>query len=107
MKKFKLLISLMALLFAAVQAEAVVSVNGRLLGAFSVSGTKQVYFSQGNLQYNQASNTWRLAPNQTDWMGLNNLQMGNSDFNDWVDLFSWSLGTANNYGATPINDSVA
>ena len=48
MKNFKLLISLMALLFAAVQAEAVVSVNGRLLGAFSVSGTKQVYFSQGN-----------------------------------------------------------
>ena len=107
MKNFKLLISLTALLFAAVQAEAVVSVNGRLLGAFSVSGTKQVYFSQGNLQYNQASNIWRLAPNQTDWMGLNNLEMGNSSFNDWVDLFSWSLGTANNYGATPINDSVA
>ena len=107
MKNFKLLISLMALLFAAVQAEAVVSVNGRLLGAFSVSGTKQVYFSQGNLQYNQASDTWRLAPNQTDWMGLNNLEMGNSSFNDWVDLFSWSLGAENNYGATSNYDKTA
>ena len=57
-------------------------------------------FSRGNLQYQQSSNTWRCAPNQYDWMGMSNVQMGKADYAGWVDLFCWSIGAENNYGAT-------
>ena len=58
-------------------------------------------FSRGNLQYKQSTDTWRCAPNQYDWAGeAANEQMGNPDYAGWVDLFSWSLGAENNYGAT-------
>lgn len=50
-----------------------VATKGKLPGAFSVSATKQVWFSQGNLQY-QADNgnggsTWRFAIKQYDFVG--------------------------------------
>ena len=57
-------------------------------------------FSRGNLQYQQSSDTWRCAPNQYDWKGNDNLQMGNTAYEGWVDLFCWSIGSENNYGAT-------
>lgn len=57
-------------------------------------------FARGNLQYQQSSNTWRCAPNQFEWKGTDNLQMGNSEYEGWVDLFCWSIGDENNYGAT-------
>ena len=57
-------------------------------------------FSRGNLQYQQSSNTWRCALNQYDWMGMSNVQMGKADYAGWVDLFCWSIGAENNYGAT-------
>lgn len=57
-------------------------------------------FSRGNLQYQQSTNTWRCAPNQYEWKGMSNIQMGNAEYEGWVDLFCWSLGAANNYGAT-------
>lgn len=58
-------------------------------------------FARGNLQYQQSTNTWRCAPNQTDWCGVDaNLEMGNSSYDGWVDLFCWSIGAENNYGAT-------
>ena len=34
--------------------------------AFSVSETKQVIFSRGNLQYHPANNKWRFAESQLD-----------------------------------------
>lgn len=74
--------------------------DGKLPSKFSVGKNKQVKFSQGNLQYQQSTHTWRLAPVQTDWRGMENLQMGNSEYDGWVDLFCWSLGATNNYGAT-------
>ena len=57
-------------------------------------------FSRGNLQYKQTSDKWRCAPKQYDWKGTDNLQMGNTAYPGWVDLFSWSIGDENNYGAT-------
>ena len=36
---------------------------------FSVSSTKQVHFSQGNLQYQASTNTWRFAEMQWDFVG--------------------------------------
>jgi hypothetical protein len=59
-----------------------------------------IVFARGNLQYQQSSDTWRCAPNQYDWKGMGNLQMGNAAYEGWVDLFCWSIGADNNYGAT-------
>ena len=79
---------------------------GKLPGIFSISATQKVQFSQGNLQHQQSSNTWRCAPNQFDWCGNNNLEMGNSSYEGWVDLFCWSIGAENNYGATSNYDTL-
>ena len=60
---------------------------------FSVSATKTVTFSPGNLQYHAANNEWRFAPNQTDYIGEDNANIS-STYNGWIDLFGW--GTGNN-----------
>lgn len=57
--------------------------EGLLHGKFSVSETKQVNFSQGNLQYNQDTKTWRFADNQylsykQDW--INQFRFGTSGY---------------------------
>ena len=43
--------------------------TGAINGLFSVSPSKQVYFSQGNLQYQASTNTWRFAEHQYDYVG--------------------------------------
>lgn len=60
---------------------------------FSVSESKTVTFSPGNLQYHPANNEWRFAPNQTDYVGDANANISSS-YNGWIDLFGW--GTGNN-----------
>ena len=60
---------------------------------FSVSATKMVTFSPGNLQYHPANNEWRFAPNQTDYIGETYANIS-STYNGWIDLFGW--GTGNN-----------
>ena len=66
-------------------------------GKFSVSSTKQVYFSQGNLQYQASNNTWRFAAQQYDNIGGDN-QYISSSYSGWIDLFGW--GTSGyNHGA--------
>ena len=91
--------------------------------AFTIneSGT-QVYFSQGNLQYQASTNTWRFAEQQWDYVGdetsgtvyEHNMKCNNSlvspSYNGWIDLFNW--GTSGyNHGAncyqpwsTSVND---
>ena len=59
------------------------------IGAFSVSATKQVTFSPGNLQYHPANNVWQFAANQTDYIGDANANIS-STYNGWLDLFGWS-----------------
>ena len=44
--------------------------------AFSVSSTKQVYFSKGNLQYTQSTNTWSFASAQYAVIGTDNVTGG-------------------------------
>ncbi len=61
--------------------------------SFSVSETKTVTFSPGNLQYHPANYEWRFAPNQTDYIGGYNENIS-STYNGWIDLFGW--GTGNN-----------
>lgn len=82
--------------------DADIAINGRLYGEFSVSPYKKVHFSQGNLQYQASTNTWRFAENQYEYIGEENEKI--SPTNDgWMDLFT--AGTGNN--PTKINCQVA
>jgi hypothetical protein len=71
--------------------------TGAIDGLFSVSATQQVYFSQGNLQYQAVTNTWCFAYNQWDYSGYVN-QFISSTYVGFMDLFGW--GTSGyNHGA--------
>ncbi|MCR5036291.1 MAG: PEGA domain-containing protein [Bacteroidales bacterium] len=76
--------------------------NGAINGLFSVSPTKQVYFSQGNLQYKASTKTWRFAENQWDYIGMNNKNISN-DYNGWIDLFGWGTGNNPSKSSTKAN----
>ena len=67
--------------------------EGALAGLFSVSATQLVRFSQGNLQYQASTDTWRFAEHQYDYVGNDNENIGPM-YNGWIDLFGW--GTGNN-----------
>ena len=73
--------------------------EGAIRGKFSVSATKTVYFSKGNLQYQASTNTWRFSENQYDYIGnaAGNTAPSSSQ-EAWIDLFNW--GTSGyNHGA--------
>ena len=82
--------------------------DGALPGLFSVSATKQVHFSQGNLQYQASTKTWRFAEHQYDYVGTQTAdERGNyggnvsgsdnrsisSTYSGWIDLFGWGTGS--------------
>ena len=76
------------------------SVNGHqtegcLTGVFSVGNGKQVHFSQGNLQYQASTDTWRFAEHQYDCIGSTNSNIS-LFYQGWVDLFGW--GTSGDWG---------
>ena len=62
---------------------------GAINGLFSISSTRQVYFSQGNLQYIGSASTpyWKFAENQWDILGDNG--QGSTNQNVDRDLFGW------------------
>ncbi|MCQ2605785.1 MAG: DUF1566 domain-containing protein [Bacteroidales bacterium] len=62
--------------------------------AFSVSSTKKVCFSQGNLQYQASTKTWRFAEHQYDMIGDANKNIS-STYNGWIDLFGWGTSGYN------------
>ena len=65
-------------------------VKGALPGIFSVSATKKVNFSQGNLQYRPRIKTWRFAVNQYDIAGSDNNNVYMQAYcSSWVDLFGY------------------
>ena len=68
------------------------------IGAFSVSNSKQVTFSPGNLQYHPANDEWRFAESQTDYIGEANSNISETYYG-WLDLFGWST-SANNFGVS-------
>ena len=87
---------------------------GIINGAFTINANgEQVYFSQGNLQYQASTNTWRFAEHQWDYVGTqtpdNNGNAGGTingsdnknisqTYDGWIDLFGW--GTSGyNHGA--------
>ena len=91
--------------------------TGAIDGLFSVSSTKQVYFSQGNLQAVGTTSsspssgwTWQFAEHQYDYIGGRSNggsedQTGNNYINGkgsvsnagTVDLFGWSTNADTNY----------
>lgn len=73
------------------------------IGAFSVSATKQVTFSKGNLQYHPANDEWRFAANQLDYIGQANENIS-STYNGWIDLFGWGTGNAPTKSSTDYSD---
>ena len=89
------------------------AIPGALIGQFSVSSTKKVYFSKGNLQatYDGSNWTWAFAANQWDYIGNaagNTMVTATSPFiseNATVDLFGWVGASStwtgvNKYGIT-------
>ncbi|MBP5372144.1 MAG: hypothetical protein J6Y55_09520 [Bacteroidales bacterium] len=87
--------------------------NPPVLG-FSVAEDKRVLFSQGNLQYQASTKTWRFAKHQWDYVGSqkseNERENGgtiagsdnvdiSSTYNGWIDLFGW--GTSGYNGCEP------
>lgn len=75
-----------------------VAVDGALPGVFSVSATKKVRFSQGNLQYNHSTRTWRFAQEQTSYIGdtYANKNGARSTQDEWMDLFGWGTNGHHN-----------
>jgi len=88
--------------------------TGAINGKFTINENgDQVYFSQGNLQYQASTNTWRFAEHQWDYVGTQSPDnLGNcggtvsgsdnrnisSTYSGWIDLFGW--GTSGyNHGA--------
>lgn len=77
----------------------VTEINRGLFTINKTSGAK-VRFSQGNLQYQASSGTWRFAENQYEYIGD---AAGNNVFGDsratqsaWIDLFGWGTSGYNN-----------
>ena len=69
--------------------------DGALAGLFSVDGYgRQVMFSQGNLQYQASTGTWRFAEKQWDYVGENNSKIG-KNYSGWIDLFGWGTSGYN------------
>jgi hypothetical protein len=65
-------------------------VKGALPGIFSVSATKKINFSQGNLQYRPRIKTWRFAVHQYDIAGSDNNNVYMQAYcSSWVDLFGY------------------
>ena len=72
--------------------------TGAIKGFFSVSDNQRISFSQGNLQYQASTGTWKFADNQYDMIGNNNSNISSSN-TGWIDLFGW--GTSSYNGKNP------
>ena len=87
--------------------------TGAINGLFTINENgDQVYFSQGNLQYQASTNTWRFAEHQWDFVGgtvygqeygtvyedgvkCDNTLISQS-YSGWIDLFGWATSGWNN-----------
>lgn len=77
--------------------QMIAAVQGSLPGLFSVSSTKKVYFSQGNLQYQPSTNTWRFAEGQNNYLGAAASNTNRSEtYTGWLDEFCYGSSGYNN-----------
>lgn len=66
-------------------------IDGMINSEFSVSPTKKVNFSKGNLQYEASTKTWRFADHQ--WDKANHNDANSSAKSEGVrDMFGWGTG---------------
>ena len=84
-----------------------------LTGVFSVAADKHVIFSQGNLQYQASSNTWRFAEEQYEKISTTGYthngvvtasgnateEASRSTQSAWIDLFGWGTSGWSESGA--------
>lgn len=63
----KKLFTLLSLFLCFASGAWAINTNGAMNGVFSISSTKKVVFSKGNLQY--VGSTWQFAENQWDYFG--------------------------------------
>ena len=72
--------------------------EGAINGLFTINANgDQVYFAQGNLQYQASTNTWRFAEHHWDRLKEENINVSPT-YDGWIDLFNW--GTSGyNHGA--------
>lgn len=78
--------------------------EGALSGAFTINAQgDKVHFSQGNLQYQASTNTWRFAEHQYDTIGAGNVNISAS-CSGWIDLFGWGAGNNPTLASTDDND---
>jgi hypothetical protein len=83
---------------------------GAILSLFSVGEDKKVNFSQGNLQYQASTDTWRFAGKQWDFVGSQIPTAGDpggtvdgsdnsqiyKNYEGWIDLFGWGTSGYDN-----------
>ena len=84
-------------LTAGIQVLVATEVNsGVINGKFTINAEgDQVYFSQGNLQYQASTGIWQFATNQYDYVGEDNNNIS-STYDGWIDLFGWGTSGWNN-----------
>ena len=75
--------------------------SNTLSGTFSVGEHEVAQFATGNLQYNVKDKKWSFAKQQYQYIGDANINVGDPDFTGTIDLFGWSNGENNNFGANP------
>lgn len=92
---------------AALEVDAGAIPTGALPRLFTVSPTKKVRFSKGNLQFQASTSTWRFAEHQHDYVGDNTkgtvyvdeVKCSNNniayDYTGWIDLFGWGTSGVN------------
>ena len=78
-----------------------------LSGKFSTGKYEYAEFATGNLQYKKEgeNETWRFAKQQYQVVGEDNIYVGKTDYEGWIDMFGWSNGDANNFGVNASNDN--
>ena len=87
--------------------EAIQQTAKTLSGKFSTGEYEYAEFATGNLQYKKEgeNETWRFAKQQYQVVGEDNIYVGKTDYEGWIDMFGWSNGDANNFGVNASNDN--
>lgn len=72
---------------------SVLATEGALAGKFTINANgDQVVFSQGNLQWQSSTRTYRFATNQWDTIGADNL-LRSERYDGWIDLLGYGKGS--------------
>ena len=68
--------------------------EGAVGGFISISENKRIVFSQGNLQYQASTDSWRFAEEQYTLIGKDNEKIS-ATYDGWIDLFGWGTSGHN------------